>query len=110
MSIELRFLAAVVRKADIESHYPGGLPAFERHQVVAMEDDHLVALFAMSGSEIAERIDDIARRGFDTDRFIAMGDMWVGPVKHAAGIRFASDETLFPPVWYALSDAGDRDA
>lgn len=56
MSIELRFLAAVVRKADIDSHYPGGLPAFERHQVVAVEDDHLVALFAMSGSEIQDAV------------------------------------------------------
>ena len=105
MSIQLKFMSAVVRKNVVESHYPGGCAAFESRHMLATEDDELYALFAMSGGELGERIDEIKASGFDADRFVAIGDMWHGPIRQAQGIRFHVEWTeTIQATWYVEFD------
>lgn len=100
MSIQLKFMSAVVRKTDVKLHYPGGCTAFESEHLLGREDDELYALFSMSGGELGERIDEIKASGFDTDRFVAIGDMWHGPIKQAPCIRFYVEWTdTIPATW-----------
>lgn len=102
MSIPLLFLSAVVRKSDIDSHYPGGCVAFESQYLLAREDDDLYAIVSMSGLELEERLAKIKSDGFDTDRFMAIGDMWLGSLKEVSGIRFytGQPDTMLP-TWHA---------
>ena len=101
MSISLKFLSAVIRKADIASHYPGGCPAFESRNLTGAEDTNLYLIYAMSGSELSEIVEEIHASGFDTDRFVAIGDMWYGPVRQVSSIRFYPDSLeSIPPIWH----------
>ena len=102
MSIKLSFLSAVIRKQDLASHFPGGLAAFQQIFHPAIEDDDLYALCSMSGGELGETIEKIAAAGFDSERMVAVGDMWSGPFNSVAGISFTSEHTDGTmPVWYA---------
>ena len=104
MAIELKFMTAVVRKTDIAIHYPGGRAAFEANHLLSKEDDKLYAIFAMSGGELGERIEELHSQGFDTDRFVAIGDFWNGPFKQVAGIKFYVEEwDTIPATWQVMS-------
>jgi hypothetical protein len=98
-------MTAVVRKIDIAIHYPGGRAAFETNHLLSNEDDTLYAIFTMSGGELGERIDEIHSRGFDADRFVAIGDFWHGPIKEVIGIRFYVEEWgTIPATWHVTSE------
>ncbi len=108
MTITLKFLSAVVRKEDVEAHYPGGCAAFEHQHLVGSEDDALYALFDMSSGGIDDRIEELRQRGFDVERYVAVGDMWHGPIRQVPGIRLYAKETgdMFP-VWHAVCATED---
>ncbi len=102
MSVELHFMTIVIRKDALAQHYPGGLPAFKHAFPSRREDDDLVGMCAMSGGEIGEMIEQLAAAGFDTDRHVAVGDMWAGPFQEVSGIVFA--KAIQPngfPLWSA---------
>lgn len=101
MALRLKFISAVIRKADIAAHYPGGCPAFESVHAVSSEDDALYALVSMSGSGIEDQFDALRASGFDADRFVALADMWSGPIRQVPGIAFAAEGDDFPPLWIA---------
>ena len=109
MSIQLKFLSGIVRKADIAAYYPGGCLAFESRHLIGEEDDELYAIFSMRSGELMERIEAIKLDGFDTDRFVAIGDAWHGTIRHAEGIRFYVEwRDTIPATWYA--ESGEEDA
>lgn len=107
MALQVRLLSAFVRKRYVELHYPGGRQAFERDHLLGAEDPDLYSVVAMSGSEIESCVERIGTQGFDTNRFVAVGDMWVGPLKLAQGIEFyASGATSLPPEWFVKAEDG----
>lgn len=102
MSIPLRFMTAVIRKDAIATHYPGGLTLFQTMFNPAIEDECLYALCSMSGGELGEVVEKLGSTGFDTDRHVAIGDMWAGPFHAVPGIAFEvvpSDSAM--PQWLA---------
>jgi len=108
MTIRLTFLSAIVRKADVEAHYPGGCTAFTYQNLLGGEDEQLYALIDMSSGGICERIEELRLRGFDTERYVAIADMWHGPIREVPGIRLFAKETcdIFP-LWHAVCDKED---
>ncbi len=110
MSVSVRFLSALVRKADIATHYPGGCPAFESQNLLGHGDDHLYCALAMSGSDLALTIQAMSEQGLDTSRFVSLADMWHGPLNNVDGIEFDCQADTFPPTWraYASSDKEGR--
>ncbi len=88
MSVRLRFMTALVRKDVLMQHFPGGIPAFQKSFAPAVEDESLYALCSMSSGELGEIIERLASTGFDTERFVAVGDMWGGPFNQVPGIVF----------------------
>jgi hypothetical protein len=104
MSVPLRFMTAIVRKDDLSQHFPGGIPAFQDAFAPAIEDESLYALCSMSSGELGEIVEKLASSGFDTDRHVAIGDMWAGPFHEVPGIVFesgSSDNGM--PQWSARS-------
>jgi hypothetical protein len=102
MSVQLRFMTAIVRKDVLLQHFPGGIPAFQDAFAPAIEDESLYALCSMSSGELEEIVEKIANTGFDTERYIAVGDMWAGPFIEVPGIVFesgSSDNGM--PQWSA---------
>lgn len=93
MSVTLRFTTAIIRKDAIANHFPGGTPAFVKAFAPAIEDDGLYALCSMSSGELGEIVESMRLAGFDTDRHVAIGDMWAGPFHDVPGIVFESVAT-----------------
>jgi hypothetical protein len=103
MALEVRFLSAFVRKSDISMHYPGGCPAFEQEQLLGRADSALYSLIAMSAADLEAAVSNVARSGFDVNRFVAVADMWQGPIQSVQGVAFKSRSGAFPPVWFATA-------
>lgn len=107
MALQIRLLSAFVRKRYVELHYPGGCKAFEQAHLLGAEDPDLYSVVAMSGSEVDSLVKRIGASGFDTNRYMAVGDMWVGPLKLAQGIEFfTSGATSLPPEWFVRAEEG----
>jgi len=81
MTVEVKFLSALIRKADVAAHYPGGCAAFEQSHLLGTGDEHLYCCLAMSGQDLDVLIEQIHQAGFDTEQFVSMADMWGGPFK-----------------------------
>ena len=102
MSIPLRFMTAIVRKDVIATFYPGGLTLFQQTFNPVIEDNCLYAISSMSSGELGEIVEKLGSTGFDTDRHVAIGDMWAGPFHEVSGIVFETEHTdaVFPQ-WFA---------
>lgn len=102
MPVQLRFMTAIVCKDAIAKYFPGGTQSFEERFLPALQDDFLYGLCSMSSSELGEIVESLRLAGFDTARFVAIGDMWAGPFKEVAGIVFESIVTnTRMPQWVA---------
>lgn len=104
MTVEVKFLSAFLRRADVDAHYPGGCVAFEAQHPCAEGDPQLLVLLAMSGQDLEHTLARIATRGLDIHRLVAVADMWAGPLQQAEGIAFTctpgSDDRPMP-TWFA---------
>ncbi len=105
MTVPVRFLSAFVRKADIAKHYPGGIATFESEQLLGEGDEALYCALAMSGHDLHLTLTALGQTGFDTDRYVALADMWHGPIKQVSQIEFDYHLDGFPPVWQARAVA-----
>ncbi|MFM7343484.1 MAG: hypothetical protein ACKO3Q_12565, partial [Betaproteobacteria bacterium] len=52
MTVQVKFLSAFIRRADVDAHYPGGCAAFEAQHTCAQGDPNLLTLLAMSGQDL----------------------------------------------------------
>jgi hypothetical protein len=109
MALEVRFLSAFVRKADIFTYYPGGCSVFKERHRLGSADSALYSLVAMSATDLEASIMEIADLGFDVERFFAVADMWHGPMREVPMIRFNCRERKFPPSWFASAVEGVSD-
>ncbi len=104
MTIEVKFLSAFLRRADVDAHYPGGCVAFEAEHPCAAGDPQLLVLLAMSSQDMALTLAQIAACSTETHRRIAVADMWAGPLQQTEGIVFTctpgSDDQPMP-TWFA---------
>lgn len=104
MTIEVKFLSAFLRRADVDAHYPGGCVAFEAEHPCAAGDPQLLVLLAMSSQDMALTLAQIAACSTETHRRIAVADMWAGPLQQTEGIGFTctpgSDDQPMP-TWFA---------
>jgi hypothetical protein len=102
MAVKLRFMSAIIRKDAIAEHFPGGDHAFRKTFQPEIEDEGLYALCSMSSGELEEIVETLRSSGFDTDRHVAIGDMWAGPFHEVSGIVFETEHTdaVFPQ-WFA---------
>ncbi len=101
MTVEVKLLSALIRKADVAAHYPGGCAAFEANHRLGEGDSHLYRLIAMSGQDLEWAIEQITQAGLDTDRFVSIADMWAGPFKRVPGIKYVCESDALPPRWFA---------
>lgn len=101
MTVEVKLLSALIRKADVTAHYPGGCAAFEAKHLLGEGDSHLYRLIAMSGHDLESSIEQIAEAGLDADRFVSIADMWGGPFKRVPGIEYVCESESLPPRWFA---------
>jgi hypothetical protein len=109
MTVQVKFLSAFIRRTDVDAHYPGGCAAFEAQHTCAQGDPQLLTLLAMSGQDLDYALERVAQQGLDTERLVAVADMWAGPLKQAEGIRFYSQPgsgDLPLPTWYATQEEG----
>lgn len=109
MTVQVKFVSAFIRRVDVDTHYPGGCAAFEAQHTCAQGDPDLLVLLAMSGQDLEYAVSRIAQSGLDIDRFVAVADMWAGPIKEAKGIRFFSQPGCADvpvPAWYAAQEHG----
>jgi hypothetical protein len=109
MTVQVKFVSAFIRRIDVDTHYPGGCAAFEAQHTCAQGDPDLMVLLAMSGQDLEYAVSRIAQSGLDIDRFVAVADMWAGPIKEAKGIRFFSQPGCADvpvPAWYAAQEHG----
>ena len=107
MTVQVKFVSAFIRRIDVDTHYPGGCAAFEAQHTCAQGDPDLMVLLAMSGQDLEYAVSRIAQSGLDIDRFVAVADMWAGPIKEAKGIRFFSkpgSAEVPVPTWYAAQE------
>jgi len=103
--IPIRFLTVVVRKAAIESGYPGGFARFlERHPRPLLEDEKLVGIVSMSTGEAEGTFVALKESGVDMDGAGALADMMLGPLRAASGIAFRREQSEDPldPGWHAF--------
>ncbi len=101
MALRLKFMSAVLRKADVADYYPGGRAAFESRHQAALEDDELYGLVSMNWRDVEDRLDQLYLEGFDPDIFVAVADSGYGPVTEARSIRFAVIDGEPMPCWSA---------
>ncbi len=101
MALPLKFMSAVIRKADAVTHYPGGRAAFEARHPAALQDEALYGLVTMNWADMDELLDQLHLDGFDPEVFAAVADMGVGPLKAARGIRFIISVDQPFPAWSA---------
>lgn len=101
MTVEVKLLSALIRKADVAAHYPGGCAAFEANHLLGEGDSHLYRLIAMSGQDLESSIEQIAQAGLDADRFVSIADMWGGPFKRVPGIEYVCETEALLPRWFA---------
>jgi hypothetical protein len=109
MTVQVKFVSAFIRRVDVDTHYPGGCAAFEAQHTCAQGDPDLMVLLAMSGQDLEYAVSRIAQSSLDIDRFVAVADMWAGPIKEAKGIRFFSQPGCADvpvPTWYAAQEHG----
>jgi hypothetical protein len=109
MTVQVKLVSAFIPRVDIDTHYPGGCAAFEAQHKCATGDSDLLVLLAMSGQDLEHVVSLIAQHGLDTDRLVAVADMWAGPIKEAKGIRFFSkpgSAEVPVPTWYAAQEHG----
>ena len=109
MTVQVKFVSAFIRRVDVDTHYPGGCAAFEAQHTCGKGDPDLLVLLAMSGQDLEYAVSRIAQSGLDIDRFVAVADMWAGPIKEAKGIRFFSQPGCADvpvPAWYAAQEHG----
>ncbi|OGS01258.1 MAG: hypothetical protein A3G41_05895 [Elusimicrobia bacterium RIFCSPLOWO2_12_FULL_59_9] len=88
MAIQIRFTTVILKKAAIESTYPGGLAWFLRSYPKAARDDRLVGVVFMSSGDVQRFIDVLNAMGFDLANGFAVGDMYVGVLESCEGIEF----------------------
>lgn len=101
MTVEVKLLSALIRKADVAAHYPGGCAAFEAKHLLGEGDSHLYRFIAMSGQDLEFSIEQIAQAGLDVDRFVSIADMWGGPFKRVPGIEYVCESEAEVPRWFA---------
>lgn len=101
MTVEVKLLLALIRKADVAAHYPGGCAAFEAKHLLGEGDSHLYRFIAMSGQDLEFSIEQIAQAGLDVDRFVSIADMWGGPFKRVPGIEYVCESEAEVPRWFA---------
>ena len=103
MTVQVKFLSAFFRRTDIAAHYPGGCRAFESEQFLGEGDDHLYCLVAMSGGDLDSALDALRTKFFEPDDWVALADMWLGPLKQNPHIVFTVKGDSLPPSWTAQS-------
>jgi hypothetical protein len=108
MTVQVKFLSAFFRKTDIAAHYPGGCRAFESEQFLGVGDADLYCLVAMSGGDLESALDALRTESFDPDAWVALADMWLGPLKHNPHIVFTVKGDSLPPSWIAQSIEENR--
>ena len=104
MAIPISFLTAVLKKTAIETGYPRGLTGFLQDYQGGSQDEHLVGVCFMSGSELQEFIDLLKATGFDVARCLAVGEMFRGEWEPCSGIEFKA--TRSDPMnrgWHAYA-------
>ena len=104
MTVQVKFLSAFILRADVDAHYPGGCAAFEAQHTCAQGDPQLLTLLAMSGQDLDYALERVAQQGLDTERLVAVADMWAGPLQQAEGIVFTctpGSEDRPMPTWFA---------
>ena len=109
MTVQVKLVSAFIPRVDVDTYYPGGCAAFEAQHNCATGDSDLLVLLAMSGQDLEYAVSRIAQAGLDTDRLVAVADMWAGPIKEAKGIRFFSkpgSAEVPVPTWYAAQEHG----
>ena len=89
MAIPIRFMTVVLKKAAIESTYPGGLAWFLRCYPKAARDERLIGVVFMSSGDVQQFIDVLNAIGFDLANGCAVGDMYAGVMESCEGIEFA---------------------
>lgn len=71
MAVAIEFVNVIVRKSAVESCFPGGLDGFARQDLCNLtEDEHLLRVGFMSGSEASDFVSELE----------AAGLRYVGPV------------------------------
>ena len=90
MAIPISFLTAVLKKEALEASYPGGLSRFLQGRPGVPQDEHLVGVSFMSGSELQEFVDALLASGFDVQRGLAVGEMLHGEWEPCHGIEFTA--------------------
>lgn len=88
MAIPISFLTALLKKEAIEAGYPGGLSRFMQDHPGLPQDEHLVGVPFMSGSELQEFVDSLEAIGFDLAQGLAIGEMFYGEWEACRGIEF----------------------
>lgn len=88
MAIPIHFMTVVLKKAAIESTYPGGLAWFLCSYPKSARDEHLVGVAFMSSADVQRFIDVLNAIGFDLANGCAVGDMHVGVMESCEGIEF----------------------
>lgn len=109
MSLPVRLMSAFIRTVDIAAHYPGGCDAFKVQHSLGEGSDALFCLISMSGAELESMVNEVDLYGFDTTRYFAIADMFMGPLKTVPYIAFTQTGESMPPMWVATAcNGGDH--
>ena len=103
MTVHVQLLSAFIRKADIAAHFPGGCETFEQQHTLGEGDEYLYRLVSMSSEGLGALLDELEQGGLDIEQFVAIADMWAGPIKEIPNINFTCIGEDFPPTWIAAS-------
>jgi hypothetical protein len=73
LAVAIEFVNVIVRKAAVESRFPGGLDGFARQDLPNLtEDDHLLRVGFMSGSDAFGFVSELEAAGLDGESDIAV--------------------------------------
>lgn len=109
MTIPINFLTVVLKKAAIETGYPGGLANFLEKHPGAQNDDYLVGVSFMGGGDLQMFVDSLKAGGFDLVNGLAVGELFHGEWEHCNGIEFQAVDPDRPfGKWEARAVVEDK--
>jgi len=106
MTLPVGLMNIFVLKDRVRENFADGLDGFRKTFPYCGDDDYLFKLGAMSGGDLQELVDDLARAGLDPEKDLAIAEGMHGPWQHSEGIAFRAEgdpDAYFRP-WFAYAE------
>ena len=106
MTLPVGLMNIFVLKDRVRERIADGLDGFRKTFPHCAEDEHLFKLGAMSGGDLQELVDALAKAGLDPEKDLAIAEGMHGPWQHSEGIAFRAEgdpDAYFRP-WFAYAE------